>query len=67
MNLQEDNTMTVEEETEKTRGLYPNLKPFIPTAPPNIYQEPTYPLPGAKRSTTANDFRLHKLMKYRGH
>jgi hypothetical protein len=49
--------MTVEEETEKTKSLYPNLKPFMPTAPPNIYQEPAHPT----RSTKANDFRLHKI------
>jgi hypothetical protein len=62
MNLQEDNPMTVEEETEKTRGLYPNLRPFTPTAPPNIHQEPAHPLSkGVNRSTEANDFRLHKI------
>jgi hypothetical protein len=65
MDLPEDAPITVEEETDKTKRLYPNL---IPTAPraydpkirlaaQNIYQEPTHP--GFNKR--ANDFRLHKI------
>jgi hypothetical protein len=46
MNLpEEQDHMTRDEETEKTKRLYPQLTPFIPTAPPNIYPEPTPPHP----------------------
>ena len=42
MNLAEeqDTSMSVDVEIEKTKKLYPDLGQVIPTAPPNIYQEP---------------------------
>ena len=33
-------SITREQEIEKTKQLYPDLGQVIPTAPPNIYQEP---------------------------
>ena len=62
MDLPEDKPMTIEEETEKTKRLYPQLlpdktMPFIPSAPSNIYQEPGEP----NRNAKGNNFRLHKI------
>ena len=36
----EDTSITREQEIEKTKKLYPDLGQIVPTAPPNIYQEP---------------------------
>ena len=66
MDLPEDKPMTVDEETEKTKRLYPNLRQstVLPSAPalaiPNIYQDADEPK-RLERSTKANDFRLHKI------
>ena len=59
MELQ-DTPMTIEEETIKTKRLYPHLghNTTTPSAPLNIYQEPDEPRNNNKR---ANDFRLHKI------
>ena len=77
MDLPEDKTMTIDEEIVKTKRLYPNLgqSTTLPSAPlhrelatPNIYQDPDEPKNnnrGTERSIKANDFRLHKIMKYR--
>ena len=69
------NEMTREQETEKTKRLYPNLGQTgitQPTAPPNIYQEPEEhikrtPIAAwsgaatAGRSEHAKNFRLNKI------
>jgi hypothetical protein len=58
--------MTIEEETEKIKRLYPNAT-FIPSAPPNIYQKPT-PL-GERSDTqieviTSDSIKLMKSRRY---
>ena len=65
MDLPEDKPMSIEEETIKTKRLYPHLGQnttnttlFTPSAPPNIYQEPDEPRNNNKK---ANDFRLNKI------
>ena len=38
--LANEMSITREQEIEKTKQLYPDLGQIVPTAPPNIYQEP---------------------------